>query len=64
LPPVGGPTIGERIGFALGALVIYRLGTYIPLPGIDPQILRDIFTKTSGGTLGMIDMFPGGRSGA
>ncbi len=33
----------SRIWFTLGALVIYRLGTYIPIPGIDPAILHDIF---------------------
>ena len=53
----------NRIWFTLGALVIYRLGTYIPLPGIDPQILQDIFSRNSGGILGMADMFSGGALG-
>jgi preprotein translocase subunit SecY len=53
----------NRIWFTLGALVIYRLGTYIPLPGIDPQILQEIFNRTSGGILGMFDMFSGGALG-
>ena len=35
----------QRIWFTLGALLIYRLGTYIPLPGIDPQALADIFRQ-------------------
>ena len=35
----------KRLWFTLGALIIYRLGTYIPLPGIDPVILKDIFYK-------------------
>src|SRR5262252_5568582 len=53
----------NRLWFTLGALVIYRLGTYIPLPGIDPQILQDIFNRNVGGILGMVDMFSGGALG-
>src|SRR5580658_5958273 len=53
----------NRIWFTLGALVIYRLGTYIPLPGIDPHIFQDIFSRNAGGILGMIDMFSGGALG-
>ncbi len=50
----------KRIWFTLGALVIYRLGTYIPMPGIDPQVLQDIFHQNAGGILGMFDMLAGG----
>src|SRR5437867_11562882 len=50
----------SRIWFTLTALVIYRLGTYIPIPGIDPTILTDIFSRNAGGILGMFDMFAGG----
>lgn len=53
----------KRILFTLGALIVYRLGTYIPLPGIDPVVLRDIFAAQSGGVLGMFDMFAGGALG-
>ncbi|HWI26115.1 MAG TPA: preprotein translocase subunit SecY [Stellaceae bacterium] len=53
----------KRIWFTLGALVIFRLGTYIPLPGIDPQILQQIFQRNAGGILGMVDMFSGGALG-
>src|SRR5512146_1763106 len=53
----------SRIWFTLGALVIYRLGTYIPIPGIDPAILHEIFSRNSGGILGMFDMFSGGALG-
>jgi preprotein translocase subunit SecY len=53
----------NRLWFTLGALVIYRLGTYIPLPGIDPQILQEIFQRSAGGILGMVDMFSGGALG-
>ena len=50
----------KRLWFVLGALVVYRLGTYIPVPGIDPQILEEIFSKHSGGVLGVFNMFSGG----
>ncbi|MFA6021042.1 MAG: preprotein translocase subunit SecY [Rhodospirillales bacterium] len=51
----------KRLWFALGALVVYRLGTYIPLPGVDPRILQDLFNNARGaGILGMFDMFAGG----
>src|SRR5215813_11895638 len=50
----------SRIWFTLGALVVYRLGTYIPIPGIDPGILHDIFSRNAGG---MLDMFSGGALG-
>ena len=53
----------SRIWFTLGALMIYRLGTYIPIPGIDPSILHDIFARNAGGVLGMFDMFSGGALG-
>src|SRR5882672_8901876 len=53
----------SRIWFTLGALVIYRLGTYIPIPGIDPGILHDSFSRNAGGILGMFDMFSGGALG-
>ncbi len=53
----------SRIWFTLGALVIYRLGTYIPIPGIDPAMLHDIFSRNAGGILGMFDMFSGGALG-
>ena len=53
----------KRIWFTLGALVIYRLGTYVPLPGIDPQILSEIFKSQSGGLLDIFDMFSGGALG-
>ncbi len=53
----------QRIWFTLGALVIYRLGTYIPIPGIDPDILAQVFEQQQGGILGMFDMFAGGALG-
>ncbi|MGH6947071.1 MAG: preprotein translocase subunit SecY [Kiloniellales bacterium] len=53
----------KRIWFTLGALIIYRLGTYIPVPGVDPAILAQIFEQHAGGMLGMFDMFAGGALG-
>ncbi|MFM8801351.1 MAG: preprotein translocase subunit SecY [Tagaea sp.] len=53
----------KRLWFTLGALIVYRIGTYIPLPGIDPQILKEIFETQRGGILGMFDMFSGGALG-
>ena len=50
----------KRIWFTLGALVIYRLGTYIPLPGIDSSVLAVIAEQQQGGLLGIFDMFAGG----
>jgi preprotein translocase subunit SecY len=49
-----------RIWFTLGALLVYRLGTYIPLPGIDPTAWEQLFRTQSGGILGMFNMFSGG----
>ncbi|MFZ0989623.1 MAG: preprotein translocase subunit SecY, partial [Xanthobacteraceae bacterium] len=50
----------KRIWFTLGALLVYRLGTYIPLPGIDPAAWDQIFQSQAGGILGMFNMFAGG----
>jgi preprotein translocase subunit SecY len=53
----------RRIWFTLGALLVYRLGTHIPLPGIDPIALELLFEQQSGGILGMFNMFSGGALG-
>jgi preprotein translocase subunit SecY len=53
----------KRLWFTFGALIIYRLGTYIPIPGIDPVILEDLFSQQAGGILGMFNMFSGGALG-
>ena len=50
----------KRIWFTVGALLVYRLGTYIPLPGIDPNIWEQVFRSQAGGILGMFNMFAGG----
>ena len=53
----------QRILFTLGALLIYRLGTFIPLPGINTRALNDLFQQNQSGILGMFDMFAGGAVG-
>jgi preprotein translocase subunit SecY len=50
----------SRILFTILALIVYRLGTYIPIPGIDPVLLGESFKRFGGGILGMFDMFAGG----
>ena len=53
----------KRIWFTLGALIIYRLGTYIPMPGINPSALADVFRQQSTGIIGLFNMFSGGAVG-
>ena len=53
----------KRIWFTLGALLVYRLGTYIPLPGIDPQALQAVFSQQQSGIIGIFNMFAGGAVG-
>jgi preprotein translocase subunit SecY len=53
----------KRIWFTLGALIVVRLGTYIPLPGINPAEYAKIFSKLSQGFLGIFQMFSGGAMG-
>ncbi|MBX2806585.1 MAG: preprotein translocase subunit SecY [Hyphomicrobiales bacterium] len=53
----------KRLWFTLGALLIYRLGTYIPLPGIDPQALASFVQQNQSGILGMFNTFSGGAAG-
>jgi preprotein translocase subunit SecY len=50
----------KRIWFTLAALLVYRLGTYIPIPGINPVAFAEAFRTQSSGILGMINMFAGG----
>ncbi|MCB8875411.1 preprotein translocase subunit SecY [Acidisoma silvae] len=53
----------KRIWFTLGALIVFRLGTYIPVPGVDPAVMSQLMTQNGGGILGMFDMFSGGALG-
>lgn len=59
----GGNKFGDlkrRLMFLLGALVVYRIGAHIPVPGIDPTVLASLFQSQQGGILGMVNMFSGG----
>jgi preprotein translocase subunit SecY len=53
----------QRLWFTLGALIVYRVGTYIPVPGVDASVMGEMFAQHSGGILGMFDMFSGGALG-
>ena len=50
----------NRIFFTIFLLIIYRLGTYVPLAGIDPDALKEIMASSQKGLLGMFNMFSGG----
>ncbi len=53
----------KRIWFTLGALIVYRIGTYIPVPGVDASVMGQLMGSHGGGILGMFDMFTGGALG-
>ena len=53
----------KRIWFTLGALLVYRLGSYIPVPGVDASVMGELLSQHSGGILGYFDMFSGGSLG-
>lgn len=53
----------RRIFYALGLLIVYRIGTYIPVPGIDSSQLRSFFEQANTGIGGMLNMFTGGAVG-
>lgn len=50
----------KRIWFTIGVLIVYRLGTYIPLPGVNPAVMAEFARSHGGGIFGMVDMFSGG----
>jgi preprotein translocase subunit SecY len=50
----------KRLFFLLMALVVFRIGAHIPTPGIDPNVLADLFKSNQGGILGLLNMFSGG----
>jgi preprotein translocase subunit SecY len=52
--------LGRRLVFLVLALVVYRLGTHVPVPGINPDVLADLFRQNEGGILGLFNMFSGG----
>jgi len=55
------PELRKRILFTLSILAVYRLGAYIPTPGINTEVLRQLFQQTQGSVLGVIDLFSGGN---
>ena len=50
----------QRLAFLAGALIVYRIGTFVPVPGIDPVALEQLFDQQSGTILSMFNMFSGG----
>jgi preprotein translocase subunit SecY len=52
--------LSKRLWFLLGALVVYRIGAHIPVPGIDPVVLANLFKQQQNGILSMFNMFSGG----
>lgn len=63
-PAAGNPAkygdLWRRLWFLLGALVVYRIGAHIPVPGIDPLKLAELFQSQQGGILGIFNLFSGG----
>ena len=53
----------KRLWFTLGALIVYRIGSFIPVPGVDAQVMAELIRQMGGGMLGMFDMFSGGALG-
>ena len=53
----------KRLWFTLGVLIVYRIGTYVPVPGVDAAVMAEILSQHGGGILGMFDMFTGGALG-
>ncbi|HZD52913.1 MAG TPA: preprotein translocase subunit SecY, partial [Woeseiaceae bacterium] len=50
----------KRLAFLVGALIVFRVGTYIPVPGVNPAALADFFEQQSGNMLALFNMFSGG----
>ncbi len=57
------PDLRRRILFTLAILAVYRLGSHVPTPGIDPQALQEFFTSMQAGVLGFLNLFSGGALG-
>ncbi|MBX9594144.1 MAG: preprotein translocase subunit SecY, partial [Roseomonas sp.] len=53
----------NRLWFTLGALIVYRIGSYVPVPGVDAGVMGELLAQMGGGILGMFDMFTGGSLG-
>src|ERR1700710_441912 len=50
----------KRLWFTLGALIVFRLVSFVPLPGVDPSVLSTLFNRPKGGVLDYFNMFSGG----
>ena len=61
-PPKASPfaELRQRLLFVVGALIVYRIGTYIPVPGVDPSALARFFEQQSGTIIDLFNMFSGG----
>ncbi|MGA2351925.1 MAG: preprotein translocase subunit SecY [Terracidiphilus sp.] len=55
------PDLRKRVLFTLGILAIYRLGAFIPTPGVNSKLLEQLFSSQSGSALGLMDLFGGGN---
>src|ERR1700743_1093316 len=55
------PDLRKRVLFALGLLAVYRIGAFIPTPGVDANRLQDFFTRNAGSVFGFMDLFSGGQ---
>src|SRR3954453_21548347 len=55
------PDLRKRVLFTLGMLAVYRLGSHIPTPGINAEMLAQFFNQNSGSALGLVDLFSGGN---
>ena len=53
----------QRLLFVLGAIIVFRIGTFIPVPGIDPLVLSTLFDQQKGSILGVFNLFSGGALG-
>jgi len=61
LTGIGGSSeLRSRLLFVLFALVVFRIGSHITIPGVDPRVMAEIFEQQSGGILDMLNMFGGG----
>src|SRR5574341_776850 len=55
------PELRKRVLFTLGMLVVYRMGIHIPVPGVDQEVLKDLWGQIGGSLLGVMDLFSGGN---
>jgi preprotein translocase subunit SecY len=55
------PDLRKRVLFTLGILAVYRLGSFISTPGVNPAVLAQFFNQQGGSALGLVDMFSGGN---